>query len=117
MIVKSSDPKLKSAQEVFDFVCRHLLNQKNKCQDEFGFCLLRHDGMACAIGCLIPNEKYSTELETMTNRPINLPLHIENNEHEELLVSLRIVHDRFDPNKWPERLKIISIKYKLNMPI
>ncbi len=62
-------------QELFDTVCRHLMKQrarsvsKEKIFDtRFGCktnrCLYRSpDGKKCAIGCLIPDEKYNPDFE------------------------------------------------------
>lgn len=59
-------------QEVFDKVLNHLLKQGRKSVDSDGRCLYRApNGDKCAIGCLIPDELYTPELEgNGANMPI-----------------------------------------------
>jgi hypothetical protein len=53
-------------QAIFDRVATHLLTQGRKSLRD-NRCMYRgDDGTACAIGCLIPDEKYSTRFEGLT---------------------------------------------------
>lgn len=56
---------MKSEQETFDIVARFLLNQKEKSTNG-KLCLYRGpNGTKCAAGCLIPDDKYFSELESL----------------------------------------------------
>jgi len=62
-----------TAQEIFDAVVKHLAKQKRKCAiptSETGSktdtCKYRHNGYACAIGHLIPDEVYDPKMEGFT---------------------------------------------------
>lgn len=53
-------------QEIFDKVAKHLLTQNkvSRPEDDRHACLYRgHDGLMCAVGCLIPDELYTTDIE------------------------------------------------------
>jgi len=51
-------------QEVFDKIYLHLIEQGRKSVNSDGRCQYRSpDGDKCAIGCLIPDELYTPELE------------------------------------------------------
>jgi len=51
-------------QEIFDTVVFHLLAQQAKAEDADGSCLYRGaDGKKCAIGCLIPDDRYNDAME------------------------------------------------------
>jgi len=78
-----------SAQEVFDKVYNHLINQGRASVDEYGFCRYRHNGLMCAAGCLIPDEEYSQKLEMMHWTSLGL-----SNHHLELIQTMQSIHDR-----------------------
>jgi hypothetical protein len=58
-------------QETFDIVARHLLTQNKKAYGPYytafgknNGCVYRSpDGLKCAAGCLIPDDKYHSDLE------------------------------------------------------
>lgn len=50
---------MRTPQQVFDKVVRHLAKQKRRSIDKNGFCVYRGPhNRRCAIGCLIPNRLY-----------------------------------------------------------
>lgn len=52
-------------QEIFDTVVKHLHEQNSQSVDEKGSCMYRGvDGKKCAVGCLIPDDLYSKDIET-----------------------------------------------------
>lgn len=61
-------------QEIFDFAVNHMRKQKVKSanRDEhnvYTYCLYRDEsGNKCAVGCLIPDEHYSKDMDD-TNNP------------------------------------------------
>jgi hypothetical protein len=52
-------------RKIFETVKSHLLTQKSKCMDIFGGCRYRDSTrtLKCAIGALIPNESYKSEMD------------------------------------------------------
>lgn len=56
-------------QEAFDKVVRHLRNQVVRAVIE-GSCRYRLGALKCAIGCLIPDEAYSAQMESLTVYPL-----------------------------------------------
>jgi hypothetical protein len=56
--------KMKTNQQVFDFVATHLFAQGRQAKDIDGSCMYRSpEGNACAVGCLIPDDMYKSEME------------------------------------------------------
>src|SRR5690606_13748718 len=55
----------KTEQEVFDYVCEHLVRQgKPSWSSKYGVCLyLDDEGNKCAAGCLISDDEYKTDYE------------------------------------------------------
>jgi hypothetical protein len=55
---------MKTDQEIFDTVAKHLLAQGERAITENGACAYRGvEGRKCAIGCLIPDEVYDPNME------------------------------------------------------
>lgn len=53
-----------TAQEIFDKVSAHLLEQKFAAVGAHGSCRYRgRNGTSCAVGCLIPDEHYIEDME------------------------------------------------------
>ncbi len=97
-------------QETFNIVKEHLLKQGEQATIN-GQCRLRGaNGTKCAIGALIPDEKYHSKMEWMLTGleqfellPLEKPFYIE----------LQQLHD-FEPvSKWPEKLKLFAVKRNL----
>lgn len=91
-------------QETFDTVARHLLTQKARSFNVEGSCKYRSEsGLKCAIGCLIPDEEYSPNIESASVArllrsaitPPSLRLH-----DEDLLTKLQSLHDNISPHMW-----------------
>lgn len=107
-------------QSIFDRVAAHLLNQNRRSVDPVdGLCLYRGgDGRKCAIGCLIPDDLYSPEME---NQNLYGPLiraalgdFLRDSEHEKLLSMLQLAHDSYHPSQWPDELRYIAGSFKLS---
>lgn len=67
--MKESVSLVLDAQEVFNRVAKHLFEQGERCSTPDGACMYRLDNTAacpkrCAIGALIPDEKYSPTMES-----------------------------------------------------
>lgn len=57
-------------QQIFDKVATHLLTQRQVSRDGVQ-CIYRADnGFRCAIGCLIPDDKYKPNMEGQAIKPL-----------------------------------------------
>lgn len=113
-----------NAQDIFDTVVKHLFAQGKQALDHDGDCVYRSPtGLKCAVGCLIPDDKYDPELEsrtirTLLNRGV-LPL--EYSPHRMLLGALQGVHD--DPDNWESRTLLkehlvdVAIQHNLKVDV
>lgn len=115
-------------QEVFDKVVAHLLQQQAYCESENSEPLYRGvNGTKCAIGCLIPDEQYSIDMEqkdviSIVNRYPSLPF-VDVNLH--LMLTLQRLHDggvgfrfgaQMDMDDIKNRLHNIGIRFNLEIP-
>lgn len=112
---------MRTAQELFDIVVAHLRKQGAKAMNPNGNCLYRtKDGLSCAVGCLIPDNEYYSDLEydnlpsIIQNRKLSTMLLEEFNEHSKLLVRLQEVHDLNEVYEWEEKLQKVANEFKLN---
>lgn len=94
-----------SAQEVFDFVCHHLLTQEQPSTDAAGNCVYHSlKGTKCAAGCLIEEGEYIQEMEK-TNWSRLVVHGLVPEAHQELICHLQYVHDDRAPEDWKEALR------------
>jgi len=104
-------------QEVFDRVARHLLTQGERAYDNVrGVCMYRKGCLKCAIGCLIPDDKYSTELEGLgvDNERVREALK-GITESWDLLGAIQDVHDiRILWTQLPKSLRNIAKDFRLD---
>jgi hypothetical protein len=91
---------MKTKQETFDFVVRHLYKQGKPARENY-YCRYRtNDGLMCAVGCLIPDEVYTPKMEGKIAPDLaeslfpNLPQEIT--YYSDMLDSLQWVHDSWD---------------------
>jgi hypothetical protein len=118
-MITLKDLDFSSAQEVFDFVCNHLLTQNkqslgpastNDSDDEI--CSYRgRDNLKCAVGCLISDEEYHPFFESKAARYVisnTKSLYKKYGDHLKLLEELQIIHDRSMPANWPKHLKMLA---------
>lgn len=115
-----------TAQEVFNKVSIHLLTQNAKSLKSSGSsrehnitaCSYRgDDGRMCAVGCLIPDERYNIDIEgysVESYRVKDMLDDINLKEHTRLLCRLQYVHDGIDVNEWRNKLKQVANEYSLN---
>lgn len=123
--------KIPTDQEIFDKVAMHLLTQKKKAlklysgvnsfKSETHVCALRgFSGTKCAIGCLIPDELYSSKMEKTSPRslrkvfPSLLPYLGDN---QDLLDRLQGVHDIYEVTQWRRELIIAAINSNISSKI
>ena len=139
MLPKPSTVIKAKLQEVFDLVRTHLLQQNKP-----SFATLGHDGFPkpayrgddgckCAIGCLIPDDKYTPTIEQLGVFSIRVRAivfdfvglsrfnrNVTNKDDQRdmdtvinLLHELQITHDRSQPKIWPELLQAIAERFEL----
>ena len=110
-------------QAIFNKVVQHLRAQKSQAIDVLG-CLYRtEDGKKCAIGCLIPDELYTPNIERLGVR--SLPVAFLQKcipgyspDDEGLLARLQRVHDNpFTIDELEERLQRVAKDFYLKMPV
>jgi len=86
-------------QEVFDKVVAYLRQQNYVPAETQGTCVYRGDnGRMCAVGCLIPDELYSGDLERTSSDDVCAVLGPKGwapAEHKELLSDLQWMHDTY----------------------
>ena len=108
-------------QQTFDTVKKHLLEQQKKALNTINGCCYRApDGSKCAVGCLIPDEFYSPDLEgysiwirnyNATKGPTHLMIQLG---HDLVLLrDLQQCHDSYNVTEWPTRLNAIAAKHNL----
>lgn len=110
-----------TTQEIFNRVARHLLTQGARAANPVtGACLYRApDGKKCAVGCLIPDDKYRADFEGCLMGPgifeaaVGAPSH-ERRRDFNLLLDLQAVHDGKMPCNWRFYLEDVSRTYLLN---
>lgn len=130
-------------QEVFDRVATHLLKQNRKSTKEDlsnpgadSRCMYRGvNGLQCAVGCLIPDDKYEERFEGLTpdsdpssftidasrrlacadfKQMLREVLVIENDSDYEFLRCLQRVHDFGDQDSWRRDLARVAELTNLN---
>ena len=103
------------AQEIFDIVARHLLKQ-NARSSRMNTCRYRgNNGMKCAIGVLIADDKYDWHLEArpVWDSRVQAALPSEVRDHPRLLRTLQLIHDQCEPETWLVSLKACAVQYNL----
>lgn len=111
-------------QEIFDKVCNHLMTQMAKADGgpEDSDCKYRGaGGKTCAIGCLIPDEKYQERFEGNAPTGIGIGKLIThaagcNITQVPLLDELQIIHDMRDVEDWKMELRCTADNWNLKQP-
>jgi hypothetical protein len=110
-----------TAQEVFDQVVKHLLEQGKRSfkldVDGDEFCLYRGSkGLKCAAGCLISDSEYKDDMEGRGWRNL-VNIGYASDAHIDLIACLQAVHDKKELSTWREELLEISKRFDLNPQI
>ncbi len=106
-------------QEILDKVATHLLTQNKKAYNH-GNCLYRGpDNTKCAVGCLIPDDKYDIGIEGFgivhpTIWPTLEEIGIKE-ESQALLGQLQNLHDSYEPDLWRSLLVDLANKFELKV--
>lgn len=114
-------------QKIFDKVATHLLTQNAQSraliEDAVGpTCAYRgSEGRKCAIGCLIPNTRYKSEMEGKGVRGLieqfrpDLPKYFI--KHELFLMQLQSIHDSWPPKSWFDQLRGVALHHCLDTKV
>jgi len=104
--------------EIFDIVKTHLLKQGQRAtinNDEDNHCLYHSpNGLKCAVGCLITDEAYDSDIEGSDLCDDNVYRVLQDSQIDtsaktiSFLTRLQRVHDNVDVDKWPEALDKIE---------
>jgi hypothetical protein len=115
-------------QAVFTRVARHLLAQNAKATvSGFGPTVCRYryrtpDGLRCAIGCLIADDKYNANIEGLPAAGPRVLAALEASgvsgvsHMGPFLNALQDIHDAREPHEWREALAKFAKVYNLTMP-
>ncbi len=85
-------------KEAYDKVLAHLLEQGKPCIGHESKCLYRGpDNTSCAVGCMIPDNCYSYDMENKSVQELIIYNYIEvkNDTTYSLLTRLQSIHDDF----------------------
>jgi hypothetical protein len=137
LLQEAQSISIKSDFEAFNFVCLHLLSQNDKCSGPVQDCAYRgedgdvneygeyqydptdyiyHNGKACAVGVLIKDEFYKTDLEgnSVDYDEVQIavfqshPLWDITERSMALLDNLQKLHDSYSVDLWPSLMWYIS---------
>ncbi len=109
-------------QELFDRVATHLLTQGKRsvvregCEEE---CRYRDlDGLKCAIGCLIPDDMYSENLEGKNPGNIEV-IKATGISYDQVSLAKRLqaIHDSYQPKYWRTELREIAAAWGISAAV
>lgn len=105
---------MKTLQESYDTVKKHLLCQMKQSRFETGSCKFRGpDGLKCAIGALIPDDKYILKLDVWSNFKEAFKLAGVDHLDRHFLGGLVSIHDGREPEHWKVCLENLASAYGL----
>lgn len=106
---------LLSEQTVFDTVAKHLLIQGEQAFDtqRGQCCYLARDGKMCAVGCLIGDDEYQTDMEGLDAAAL-FQVTDAQPAHCDLLGALQSIHDSEHPRNWKVNLRDLAVMRGLN---
>ncbi len=105
-----------TAQEVFDKVVSHLRSQGGPAVNEEGTCMYRAPGgKKCAVGCMIPDDVYSKNMECrLVSSIIDAYSALSDlQDHVVLLEELQEIHDQVDPSEWEIAFEAMTASHGL----
>ena len=104
-------------QVIFDAAATHLLEQGRKSgewsdrNDSFTCRYDGYGGTCCAAGPFIKN--YDPDMEHSDWRDLIVDYQ-QSNHAADLIISLQIGHDSYNPEEWPDLLRRIAIGFNLS---
>lgn len=95
-------------QETYDIVKKHLLCQMKHSKTGYS-CRYRGDnGLKCALGALIPDEKYGSEMDGQIYYIDDLIVDLGLTQSPDFLGKLQSIHDGYMPEEWAARLSAFA---------
>ncbi len=110
-------------QLTFDTIAEHLLTQDAKSIDtniNLTMCRYRcEDGRMCAVGVLIPDEKYNDDLEGSTVEDMNVwdAIGEEYSDDTEFLMKFQYIHDQCNVEDWAHYLCDLADDWDLDASV
>ena len=102
-------------QEQFDKMVNHLRKQGERSINDSDGCMYRgNNGLMCAVGCLIPDDIYTVDMEgqpadyVINKYYLDLDMTLCNN--------MQYVHDHYGPDKWEEFFEKVAKELDLQLP-
>ncbi len=104
-----------SNQETFDRVVAHARKQQAKSiTDNIGCSYRGPEGLMCFAGCLIPNEDYVPQMESLRASRGIVENCLTNLGYSPVLVEqLQMIHDRNEPEMWEDKFREFAANYQL----
>jgi len=104
-------------QEVLNTMAAHLLKQGVKSLNPDGSCCyLSHEGLKCAVGCLISDDEYCPEMEGKDVECLGDLLPERLRPHLDLISDGQNTHDELPVESWPSELRAIAEEFGLEIP-
>ncbi len=104
-------------QQAFDHICDHLMTQRKQAMIHESCVYRDGNGLKCAVGCLIPDEIYIPEMESMQIARVCAVCPEIKDVSWQLLIDCQSVHDRcFDVGLWATELRKVATKHRLDQP-
>lgn len=92
-----------SLDQIIQFVARHMILQNARSYDND--CMYRSEkGLTCAVGCIISDSEYDTEMETFGIHNQRFDKFGIETGRRALLGALQILHDSTMPYQWHNEL-------------
>jgi len=104
-------------QEAFNAMVGHLREQGERATDAGGICYYRAPGgKKCAVGALIPDEKYHLSLEGQGVACLEVQAALPSGVDIRLLCAMQRTHDDIAPRNWEKGFAEVAASYELTVP-
>lgn len=126
MVITLANLHEATAQQIFDQVARHLLQQGKRSIRASSMCAYRgRDDLKCAVGCIISDEEYKSEMEGFTwgigfiTELVKMGVLDKSAKDTDynILRSLQEVHDNSLPELWEILLSDCAESYNLEFKL
>ena len=90
-------------------------------EDSMGICMYRSpDGLKCFVGEIIPDELYQDTMEKNIASEVFSCNYADffkaRNSFSHAYDVMQRIHDRYDPEEWHDRLRMVAKDYALTVP-
>lgn len=101
-------------QETFDTIVAHLRKQNARSTSGFGCKYRGPNGRKCAVGILIPDDKYKQDMEQCNCDIVHIATLLEQLGHDvPLCRDMQTVHDHFNIPDWESHFRVIAEKHNI----